>query len=156
MCALSYRIRKLILKETENEFQKGVEYGKLEDLSYALDTDVDLTAEQKAEVDAFWGKYKFVADMGYDAWKTYYNRSGIWDPRYVPYYFLKKFIRPSTAPENYIFAFQNKAYLPKLLANARQPQTIVRRVEGIYYNSQFQKISLEEAVDLALARLQER
>ena len=70
MCALSYRIRKLILKETENEFQKGVEYGKLEDLSYALDTDVDLTAEQKAEVDAFWGKYKFVADMGYDAWKT--------------------------------------------------------------------------------------
>ena len=109
MCALSYRIRKLMKKESEDLFQKGVEYGKLEDLFYALDTDQDLTAEQKAEVDAFWGKYKFVADMGYNAWKTYYNRSGIWDPRYVPYYFLKKFIRPSTAPENYIFAFQNKA-----------------------------------------------
>ena len=58
MCALSYRIRKLMKKESEDLFQKGVEYGKLEDLFYALDTDQDLTAEQKAEVDAFWGKYK--------------------------------------------------------------------------------------------------
>ncbi|MGN1415080.1 MAG: sugar-transfer associated ATP-grasp domain-containing protein [Anaerovoracaceae bacterium] len=156
MCALSYRIRKRMKQESDDLFQKGVEYGKLEDLSYALDTDQDLTAEQKAEVDAFWGKYKFVADMGYNAWKTYYNRSGIWDPRYVPYYFLKKFIRPSTAPENYIFAFQNKAYLPKLLANAKQPMTIVRRVEGIYYNTRFEKITQDEALDLALARLQER
>ena len=156
MCALSYRIRKLMKKESEDLFQKGVEYGKLEDLFYALDTDQDLTAEQKAEVDAFWGKYKFVADMGYNAWKTYYNRSGIWDPRYVPYYFLKKFIRPTTAPESYIIAFQNKAYLPKLLANAKQPLTIVRRVEGIYYNTRFEKITQDEALDLALARLQER
>jgi hypothetical protein len=115
-----------------------------------------LTDEQKADVDAFWAKYKFVADMGYDAWKTYYNRSGIWDPRYVPYYFLKKFIRKTTAPENYIFAFQNKAYLPKLMPNAKQPKTIVRRVEGIYYNSNFQKITLEEAVDLCLQHLEER
>ena len=156
MCALSYRIRKLLLKEQEEEFGKGVAYGKLEDLSYALETDRDLTEEQKAEVDAFWGKYKFVVDMGYDAWKTYYNRSGIWDPRYVPYYFLKKFIRPTTAPQNYIFAFQNKAYLPKLLPNAKQPKTIVRRVEGIYYNSAFQKITLEEAAALCAERLQTR
>ena len=156
MCALSYRIRKLMKKESDDLFQKGVEYGKLEDLFYALDTDQDLTAEQKAEVDAFWGKYKFVADMGYNAWKTYYNRSGIWDPRYVPYYFLKKFIRPTTAPESYIIAFQNKAYLPKLLANAKQPLTIVRRVEGIYYNTRFEKITQDEALDLALSRLHER
>lgn len=156
MCALSYRIRKILLKEQEEDFNKSLAYGRLEDLSYALETDRELTAEQKAEVDAFWGKYRFVADMGYDAWKTYYNRSGIWDPRYVPYYFLKKFIRPTTAPQNYIFAFQNKAYLPKLLPNAKQPATIVRRVEGIYYNSAFQKITLEEAVALCEERLKSR
>lgn len=156
MCALSYRIRKLILKEEQEVFQQGVEYGKLDDMSYALETDQDLTEDQKAEVDAFWRKYRFVTNMGYNAWKTYYNRSGIWDPRYVPYYFLKKFIRPSIAPEKYLFAFQNKAYLPKLLANAKQPLTIVRRVEGIYYNTRFEKITRDEALDLTLARLQER
>lgn len=156
MCALSYEIRRAILEEKERIFARDLEYGAGEDLSYALDTDKDLTEEQKAEVDAFWDKYKFVADMGYNAAKTFYNRSGIFDPRYVPYYFLKRFVRCNTAPDAYMTAFQNKAYLPKLFINAKQPKTIVRRVEGIYYNSKFQKITRKEAVDLALKRLKER
>ena len=156
MCALSFEIRKQIMEDNERRFQKDLEYGRLEDLSYALDTDEDLTDAQKAEVDAFWDKYKFVADMGYNACKTFYNRSGIFDPRYVPYYFLKKFVRKNTAPEKYLTAFQNKAYIPKLFSNAKQPKTIVRRVEGIYYNTDFEKISLEEAVDLCMNRLKER
>ncbi len=149
-----YKVRKQILEEQQKQFESEIRIGKKEDEFYALDSDVELTAEQKQAIDEFWGKWSFMGKIDYRAFKTFYNRNGFFDPRYVPHYFCKFYLRPNTAPEKYATAFQNKAYLPKLMPTVKQPETIVRRVENIYYNKDFRRITLDEAIDICLSVLE--
>ncbi len=140
-----------------NEFQKEQQrianeredFCRNEDTYYALPDDKDLTAEQKAAVDKFWSKYKILGPVDYTAIKTFYNRSGIFDPRYINTYTNKYVIRPVSSPKSYQSAFQNKAYLPKFL-NCRQPETIARRIAGVYYDQDFNVITKDEAIQIGL------
>ena len=100
-------------------------------------------------------RYDFIGKIDYEPFKTYYNRSGIADPRYLPQYIYSYFLRPNTVPKAYMIPFQNKAYLPCFLPAAKQPEMIVRKVEGNYYNSSFEHITREEAVRLSLAALED-
>ncbi len=148
-----YEARKFNLQK-ELEFRKAtIRIAKKEDENYALPDDKPLTKEQKEEIDAFWKKYEFMGKIDYRAFQAFYNRSGIFDPRYVPHYITKFYLRPNTAPQKYITAFQNKAYLPVLLSNVKQPDTIVRKIEGLYYDRDSNHISLKEAVDICLETL---
>ena len=76
------------------------------------------------------------------------------DPRYLPQYIYSYFLRPNTVPDRYAIPFQIKAYLPRLLSNAKQPEMIIRKIEGIYYNSEFEHITKSEAVRICLDVLQ--
>ncbi len=153
MDILDYKIRKRNLEIEQKEWDAVLNIAKKEEKFYALSDDQALSEEQKQQIDAFWKKYEFMGKIDYTAFQTFYNRSGIFDPRYVPHYFTKFFIRPFTAPEKYCTAFQNKAYLPKLITGAKQPETIVRRVEGIYYNGDFRRIEEREAIALCMSVL---
>ncbi len=143
-----YEARKYELEQKLKFQRERVRIAKKEDDSYALPDDKPLTREQKAEIDAFWKKYEFIGKVDYRAFKTFYNRSGIFDPRYVPHYVIKFFMRPNTAPDKYKTAFQNKAYLPLLMPNVKQPESIVRRVEGLFYDQDFNRITRQKAVDI--------
>ena len=124
-----YEARKLNLKRDRDFWKERIKAAKKDEDLYALPEDKPLSKEQKEEIDKFWEKYEFVDQVDYKAFQTYYNRSGIFDPRYVPYYMVKLFIRPNTAPPKYMAPFQNKAYLPSLLFNVKQPETIVRKTQ---------------------------
>ncbi len=154
MGILDYRIRRKELEAEQREWDEVLRIAKKEEKFYALPDDRPLTDEQKRQIDVFWKKYDFMGKIDYTAFQTFYNRCGIFDPRYVPHYFIKHFMRPVTAPVKYSTAFQNKAYLPKLLTGAKQPETIVRRVEGIYYNEKFQRIDEKQAIEICLKVLE--
>ena len=149
-----YSVRKALFEESEKIRVGKVKALKNTKSTYDMPGDVELTAEQKAEIDAFWGKYSFIDEMNYKDFKVFFNRSGVFSPYYVPYYFNKFFLRPNLVPESYQHAFQNKAYLHKIMPNAKQPKMVIRRVEGIYYDDQFRKITLDEAVDICYDRLE--
>lgn len=117
---------------------------------YALPGDIDLTAEQKAEVDAFWSKYRFAVKMPYLACKTYTNRTGHFDPRYIPYCLHAQLLNPSSRNKYYMFAFQNKAYLQRIFDGIRQPKIVCRRVEGMYYDDRFERIDEQQAIELCI------
>ena len=121
---------------------------------YALDGDLDLTAEQKAAVDAFWSKYRFAVKMPYTACRAYTNRTGCFDPRYIPYGLHAKVLNPASRNKYYMFAFQNKAYLQRIFDGIRQPKVVCRRVEGMYYDGQFERIDEQKAIDLCARALE--
>lgn len=150
-----FEARKMYLDRQKYEEEKEIFYRMKSEKDYALPEDKDLTEEQKAELDRFWKKYEFIGKIDYEPFKTYYNRSGIADPRYLPQYIYSYFLRPNTVPKSYLVPFQNKAYLPCFLPAAKQPEMIVRKVEGNYYNSSFEHITREEAVRLSLAALEQ-
>lgn len=151
---LENKVRRLELEQKNAQFQSDLEIAKKEDEFYALPDDKALTQDQKDAIDEFWGKYQFMGKIDYRAFQTFYNRSGIFDPRYVPHYFCKFFLRPNTAPLKYATAFQNKAYLPRLITNAKQPETVVRRVERLYYDADFKRIDEDTAINLCMEVLE--
>ena len=147
----AYNARQLNLEMEKEQFQSDIRIAQKEDDFYGLPEDEELTDEQIESINQFWKKYEFMTGpLDYRAFKTFYNRSGIFDPRYIPHYITRFFLRPNTAPLKYATAFQNKAYLTKLIANAKQPETVIRKVEGLYYNENFERISRDEAVDACM------
>lgn len=150
----NYEFRKLQLQMINQEEERELSKRKKSEEDYALPDDVDLTPQQIAEIDKFWSKYEFLGEVDYAPFKTYYNRSGIFDPRYLPRYIYSYFMRPNTVPKSYMVPLQNKAYLPNLMITAKQPELIVRKVEGIYYDKNFEHITLDKAVDICLQVLE--
>jgi len=149
-----FELRKTECRARRRRLNADIIAGRRGDAAYALKDDVDLTDEQKAEIDKFWEKYRFLVKMDYRAHKTFYNRSGIFDPKYIPPFFMRYFTREHLVPEAYSHPFQNKAYIPFIMPQAKQPETIVRKVEGIYYDGNFARITKEEAIDISLGVLE--
>lgn len=149
-----FELRKAECKERNRRFAADIRAGRRGAASYACKDDMDLTDEQKAEIDKFWEKYRFLMKMDYRSHKVFYNRSGIFDPKYIPPFLMRYFIRANLVPEAYAYPFQNKAYIPFIMSQAKQPETVVRKVEGVYYNGAFAKITKEEAVDICLGILE--
>ena len=137
----------------ERREQADIRFALAQD-PYALEGDRDLTAAEKAEVDAFWSKYRFAVKMPYTACRAYTNRTGRFDPRYIPYGLHAKVLNPASRNKSYMFAFQNKAYLQRVFEGIRQPKVVCRRVEGMYYDERFERIDEQQAVALCVRALE--
>lgn len=85
----------------------------------------------------------------YASVEPFYNISGIFDKRYIPYEFMENFLRPQLYKESFRAAFQDKTYLSEIFSNIRQPKTVVKKIEGLYYDDKFEHISLDSAVNCA-------
>ena len=112
-----------------------------------------MTEEQKKEIDAFWKKYEFAYVPNYDTFQIYMNRTGTFDPRYLPHGLRSQYLEHYMTDSSYRTAFQNKAYLAKIYDNIKQPVTVVRKIEGIYYDANYNRISLNTALKICLQRL---
>ena len=136
------------IEDAEREFDEAVRRKMLKDDHYLREDDKDLTPEQIAEIDEFWKKYEFAFKPDYSTYKAYYNRTGICDPRYLPYGTRTYFLVEPMKVKDYRLAFQNKAYLKKTYAGILQPEVVCRKVEGLYYDADFNRITEDEAVAL--------
>lgn len=142
------------ITEAEKAFDQEVERLMAMDKKYATKEDVDLTEEQKKAIDEFWGKYEFAFKPNYNTFKTYMNRTGKFDVTYLPHGIRRNFLENVTANPAYRTAFQNKAYLSKIYLNIKQPTVVIRKIEGIYYDADYNKISLKKAIQICLDRLE--
>lgn len=135
-------------------FYKSVDESRRIDNSFALEDDEPLTAEEKKEIDEFWGKYKFAyPNIDYKSFQTFKNRFGKFDVRHCPgairTHYLNKWFNSSA----YMVSGQNKAMLPMLYPNIKQPKTIIRRMCGLYYDENYNNISMEDAIDIILSTI---
>jgi len=117
------------------------------DAKFSNPDDTPLTEEQRKEVGAFWSKYSYSMRPPYMAVQTSMNRTGVFDPKCMPYIFRK--LNPDAlTPPRYKFPWQNKAYLPRVFPEARQPKTLVRLLDGIFLDTDFKHISIEDAAKI--------
>ena len=141
------------LDKSLKEFYDSVAKSRRIDNSFALKDDKDLTKEEIAEIDAFWGRYKFAyPEIDYNSFKTFKNRCGYFDVRHCPgairtHYFNKHFSNPY-----YHTSWQNKGLLPLLFPNVEKPVTVLRRMAGVYYDENYNPISIRESINLLLEK----
>lgn len=116
--------------------------------------DEPLTEEEIAQIDAFWGKYSFAyPNIDYKSFETFKNRSGKFSVYHCPgairtSYFSKHFVNP-----NYQIPFQNKALFDFTFPDIRKPRTVARRMLGIYYDGDFNPLTLEETIDTVMENI---
>lgn len=117
-------------------------------LLFSVD-DLPLLPEQQIKVDEYWNKLsngKYQVDPIYC--KFYTERTGKFDPRYIPDDFQFDYLENRTINFDYVKAFTDKNYIDLLLSGIKTPEAVVRCVNGAYLDKNFKAISKDEALSL--------
>lgn len=112
---------------------------------YLHETDT-IPAEYDKAVKEYWKKYTSKFHTGWH--KYYYSRTGLRDVRYIPddLYYTK--IDKHFNNNKMCRGVDNKNYYDLLFPNARQAMTVVRKINGFYYDADYRLIEKEEVIRL--------
>ncbi len=116
-----------------------------------IQNEVNLTSEQKKQIDSFYKKH-YGKKIKYNWHKEYYAISGVFDYKYFPeLLFIPKFERLLNSPDYYnclqdknILEIIGKAYGKGLVV----PKVFVRCANGILLDGEYNVIHENEAIDI--------
>lgn len=133
------------------KFYTAVETSRRIDNSFAHPDDKDLTRDEIRQINEYWGKYKFAyPDIDYKSFKTFKNRLGRFDVRHCPGSIRMKYFFDRWVSPDYRTALQNKGLLPLLFHDVKQPRTVLRRMNGIFTDEDYEILSYEKGIKLLL------
>jgi len=102
-----------------------------------------LTREQKKSIRAFWKPYKKISHK----WAQYYSAmNGTFDPRYIPNDLYYTRIDQHFNSRKLGYGFNDKNYYSKIFAGIKQPEIVVRKINGLIFDFEYRQMSVEEAV----------
>lgn len=107
-----------------------------------IDKSFKLTKEQKKQIRDFWKPYCHVSCK----WAQYYTaKNGLFDPRYIPndLYYTK--IDQHFNSRRLGYGFNDKNYYSKIFAGIKQPDVVVRKINGLIFDENYSQISVEQA-----------
>jgi len=131
------------------DFYQKVRNSRRLDDSFALEDDIDLTQSEIDEINQFWGKYKFAyPEIDYKSFKTFKNRYGKFDVRHCPGAIKTRYLNKYFVNNAYNMAYQNKGLLRRLYPSVKMPRTIIRRLNGLYYDENYNPLSYNDAIQV--------
>lgn len=97
------------------------------------------------KIEEYWKPYTTV-NTKYHQW--YSSRNGIEDVRYIPddIYYTK--IDQYFNNRKYGWGVNDKNYYGLYFSDVKQPVTVTRKINGIYYNANYEMITKEQAIEL--------
>ncbi len=101
-----------------------------------------LTKEQKKAIKDFWKPYKNVSCK----WAKYYSAmNDNFDPRYIPndLYYTK--IDQHFNSRKLGYGFNDKNYYSKIFAGIKQPEVVIRKINGLLFDADYCQLSVEDA-----------
>ena len=115
------------------------------DLRRYIDKSSKLTAEQKKSVKKLWGGVYRVSPK----WALYYSaKNGQFDPRYIPNTLYYTKIDQHFNARKLGYGFNDKNYYSKIFADIKQPKVLVRKINGMVFDENYNQISVEDAFAL--------
>ena len=103
------------------------------------------------EMDAIQETWKDIWNLGIidpEWFRMYAYKTGKFDPTYIPSDLHYFYVEWNKIDFDYLRGFLDKNYMDVLLPIVKHPPVLVRKIHGIYLDSDFHKIGLEDAVDL--------
>lgn len=107
-----------------------------------LDRSFKLTKQQKKEIKKFWKPYCRVSSK----WVRYYAaKNDIFSPTYIPndLYYTK--IDQYFNDRKLGYGFNDKNYYSKIFSQIKQPEVVVRKINGLILDENYCQITIEEA-----------
>lgn len=110
-----------------------------------MTTSDKISQEYKKRIEEYWKPFCKV-NLRYYAW--YSSRNGVCDPRYIPddLYYTK--IDQYFNNRKYGWGVNDKNYYSLYFPDVKQPRTIVRKINNIFYDDGFHIISERKAIDM--------
>lgn len=102
------------------------------------------------QVKEYWKKLSFAYDMDPVWHKMYTAKTGYYSWKYISnslHYYFTEYKLVNFA---YLRGFTDKNYLGLLFSDIKQPKTIVRCVNGMFYDEYFKNITLSYAIETVL------
>ncbi len=129
---------------SKKEIFLGERFFKLE----TLPDEYDGSAYKRAK-SAFWASHGFDVSAMYADFYSHF--SGIESDKYFPddlYYF---YALPALNRQDFMWAYTDKNIADQLFRGFKQPETIIKNVNGIFVNKDGEAISKDEAIRVCLA-----
>lgn len=145
--AVSKRAKKLYMRffETPETFAANA-ISNIQEKKYLkkyLNKKSKLTKEQKRQIKEFWKPYKKISYK----WAQYYSSmNGNFDPRYIPndLYYTK--IDQYFNSRKLGYGFNDKNYYSKIFADIKQPEVLVRKINSLIFDAEYNQLSVEDAI----------
>lgn len=100
-----------------------------------------LTDAQKEELDSYYGRYGFCMKPYYNYYRFLTAANGVFSPRFIFGSFFNKEILPSFNTPQMSPAWSDKCYLDKLLPGVLVPRTILRNINGYFFDESFKPVN---------------
>ena len=140
---MSSIINQIILKHSIRQFEKNYE-NKIKE-SMKLCPMKPLTKGQEADVKAFFKKHIGREVPTY--WHQYlYSRNGLWSEKYIPTSIYNTEIIWRLNKFHFRHAYADKGFYDTLFYGINRPRTIIKNVNGYYYDDQ-RPLTEEEAIE---------
>lgn len=98
-----------------------------------------------------WDKIAFAYPMDPIWCKLYTNKTGVFSENYIPNELHYYFTEYKLINFEYLRAFTDKNYLALLFNDIKQPNTVIRCIQGIFYQDDYVPISMEDAISFIKA-----
>lgn len=109
-----------------------------------IDKTGKLTKEQVSRIKQYWKPYHKVSTK----WAQYYYcKNGLFDPRYIPNTLYYTKIDQHFNSRKLGYGFNDKNYYSKIFDGIRQPRILVRKVNGIVLNENYELMTVAEAME---------
>lgn len=103
---------------------------------------------RKKELSPYYAKYGFQVSMMYDDFYSHF--SGIHSDRYASMDLVYQYMFPALCRVDFMNAYTDKNFFSYIYPDVTQPQTVVKRRNGIFFNAKDRQISYDEAKQIAL------
>ena len=134
-------IQNYFISQEEKGFQKKI---RLAMKSYPMK---QLTAGQKAEVKAFFKKH-IGREVPTDWHQYFYSRNGLWSEKYIPTSIYNTEILWRLNKFQFRYAYADKGIYDSVFHDINRPCTIVKNVNGYFYDGEHQHpLSEADAVE---------
>jgi hypothetical protein len=110
------------------------------------DKGVRLSISEKQSIKEFWKPYCNVSPK----WALYYSsKNGVFDPRYIPNTLYYTKIDQHFNSRKLGYGFNDKNYYSKIFNDITQPETVLRKINGLIYDGSYNLFSTEQGMRLA-------
>ena len=100
-----------------------------------------ITSAEKKQIAKVWGKLGFRGNVD---WHRLYKNINGFDAMYVPTDIYGTEIIPRLNKQSFLTAWDDKAYYPRFFPKIKQPRMIGLRIDGVYYDSEYHPITVED------------
>lgn len=110
-----------------------------------INKDKKLTSEQENQIKEYWKKYKKVSTK----WCRYYSvQNGEFDPRYIPNTLYYTKIDQHFNNRKLGWGFNDKNYYSRIFSGIKQPDVLVRVINGVLLDDQYGPLNAEKALEI--------